>query len=385
MIPRNTPNTSLEDYKKYNTTYKQVVQAASSDSIFVWGCADNTNVTSMTRVLPNAEALPVGSVFPKVTLPLLVVDGFEWINDWNATLTPTQKNISIDDDESPFYTESGRVGFIPDGAWGRNPNVTFMPQPLTVNETRVLILRTWATVENITTCEGDDPTIPSDVQRRRIDTGSWNFCFVYARLRYRAGVAVCPDCRISFPTVIQNDLYGRLEISPDPLVQEALDISSRLGTKLILGKYAVPNPSKFPSTQAQAIELLSRAYQVAWISLTRALAKTSVEAEVLIPIKTSQTDIKVWRVVLWNLPHLAILILGLGFVTLHGHRRLPWVRNPAVAAILLDTSELTNKWADKDVWTERPPIPIDQMLVLARDGDSDVEKTGMCKRRVILS
>jgi len=68
MIPRNTPNTSLEDYKKYNTTYKQVAQAASSDSIFVWGCADNTNVTSMMRVLPNAEALPVGSVFPKVVL-----------------------------------------------------------------------------------------------------------------------------------------------------------------------------------------------------------------------------------------------------------------------------------------------------------------------------
>lgn len=38
-----------------------------------------------------------------------------------------------------------------------------MPQPLIVNETRVLTLRTIATVEDITTCEGDDPTIPSDV------------------------------------------------------------------------------------------------------------------------------------------------------------------------------------------------------------------------------
>jgi len=132
------------------------------------------NETSVTRVLSDADALPVGSVFSKVTLPLLVVDGFEWIQDWNANL---------DELESPFYTESGQVGLIPDGPWGRNLSATVMPQPLIANETRVLIIRTLATVENITTCEGDDPTVPSDVLRR-IDP--WSFCFVYAHLTYRA-------------------------------------------------------------------------------------------------------------------------------------------------------------------------------------------------------
>jgi len=87
----------------------------------------------------------------KVTLPLLVVDGFEWIQDWNANLTPAQKNISIDELESSFYTESGQVGLILDG----NLSATVMPQPL--------IVRTLSTVENITTCEGDDPTLPSNV------------------------------------------------------------------------------------------------------------------------------------------------------------------------------------------------------------------------------
>lgn len=344
MIPRSTPDISIENYKKYNTTYKQVAQEAYSDAVFVWGCADNANETSMTRVLPNADALPVGSVFPKVTLPLLVVDGFEWIRDWNATLTPTQKNISIDELESPFYTESGRVVLIPDGPWGRNLNITVMPQPLVVNETRVLIIRTFATVENITTCEGDDPTVPLDVQRRRIDITPWRFCFVYAHLTYRAGVALCQDCRVSFPYVIQNGDYRPLDLSPDPLVQEALDISSRLATKLTLGKYIAPPVSKFPTTQSQVVELLSRAYQVAWIALTRTLAKATVETEVLVPIKTSQAVITVWRVVVWNLPHLAIFILGLCFIALCKYMELPWVRDPAISALLLDTSELTRQW-----------------------------------------
>ena len=195
------------------------------------------NEMSVTRVLSDADAVLVGSVFPKVTLPLLIVDGFEWIQDWNANL---------DELESPFYTESGQVGLIPDGPWGRNLSATVMPQPLIVNETLVLIIRTLSTVENITSCEGDDPTVPSDVLRRRIYVDPWSFCFVYAHLTYRAGVALC---RVFFQYVIQNDDYGPLDLSPDPLVQEALDISSRLATKLTLGKYVVPPVSKISTIQ----------------------------------------------------------------------------------------------------------------------------------------
>jgi len=362
-----------------------VNEEAYSDAVFVWGCADNANATSMTRVLPNLDTLPVGSVLPKVTLPLLVVDGFEWIKDWSATLTVAQRDIAIDDLHGPFYTESGRVGLIPDGPWGRNPNVTVMPQPLIVNETRVLMLRTLATVENLTTCDGDDLTIPSDVQRRRIDIDPWKFCFVYAHLTYRAGVALCYGCRVSFPNVVQNDVFFPLELSPDPLVQEALDISSRLATKLTIGKYVAPPVSKFPTTQAQSIELISRAYQVAWIALTRALAKASVETDVLIPIKMSQADIENWRVVLWNLPHLAFFVLGLGFIWLHKFMKLPWMVNPAISALFLDTSDLTNRWGDRDVWLDPPPSRIIELLTLPRPtGDNGKEKTERFKRKVIL-
>lgn len=359
-IPRNAPGLSLQDYRQNPGTMSEVIATSAAMGDVTWGTTGN-NSTMMTRVLQGGDLLPIGSTFQTLTVPFFVVELFQWIKDPNSTLTLQQQTLLFNyAGYSPYITRNGWLGLIPDTAWGPLTN-TNMTDPAIVAETRILSIRL-----NVTSpgglnnkCDNVDDTIPSDVGRYHYSTSTSEECFVFAQVTYRAGVARCDNCTSVSPAVIQRSA-SQLTPIPDSLTAEALAIAPYVGTNLMATGWADPPIAR---TQDHAIEFLSRTYQSAWNALTSTFGERSVATDVHLSVSMTQASVTKWRVWIWVVFHLVAIAVDLVFVAEHRLARHPWVDNPDLAALFLNTEELRGLWGSNDPW-RRGDMP-DVMLRLA--------------------
>ena len=385
-ITRGATGNSLQDFLVYNLTQTQVYFTSAIMANAAWG-GGGGNLTTMKRVLPSTQLLSNGSIIHNVTIPYFAVDDFTWIKNPDSVLTKAQTDVACDvGPSSPFSSRKGLLGLVPDNLWGplKENDSQSMREPHVENRTRLLVIRTkWVplgadgqlTGEG---CQQDGPDgldIPPDVGRHRaVHPGASDECFVFAWVRVRAGVAQCQSCPITLPTVVQHDGNQNppLRLEPDALTSQAIAISAIVGTWMILFNYGVPSPNAISDIQPRAVELLSRAYQVAWNSLTEQFGMELEETELEIAVKTSQAFVQKWRVYFWISLHLVVLVIGLCFTAWHLIRyKQPWVANPAFAAFCLDTNIVKEKLQGMgvDPWQPRPTLP-HLMLGLENAGSS---------------
>src|SRR5258707_7952322 len=141
--------------------------------------------------------------------------------------------------------------------------------------------------------------------------------------------------------------------------------------------WAVPPDPPFKTAKERATEFLSRSYQAAWSSLTDSLGQKSFTSDVQIAVPTTQAHIKKWRVLLWVALHLIVMLSALFSLASHQSTSYPWLRNPALAVLYLDTEELRRRdvWGENDPWGPDVNNP-DVKLSLADGGSS--------RRRIIV-
>jgi len=338
---------SLEGYNTYIENVSLSRDYAAAIAILLWN--NDQNSTSMKRRLDNATFIPRRSKLEKITIPYFSVTSFEWIKDPNNTLTSRQKAIGSSGNYNPFYGGSGRVGFLPDDQWGPNFK-DFKPIPRIISETRILAMRTSRRLTPDAACSDDFGSIPSDVGRMFLPDRIPNIydCMVFAHVTYRAGVAYCQDCEITSAVVSSG--VDALQPAPDSLTMAALAFAPYVGVSFTYTGFAMPPAISFPTTEKRSIELMSRAYQSAWIALTTSGLELET-TKVTVALDTSQAYVTKWRVYAWAALHLLLLLLGVLFLLLESGCHYPWLQCPPFAALALDTQRLTNQLsADHDPW-----------------------------------
>ena len=358
-VPHNKPGSTLETYRRDPNT---IVATSVAMGDVTWGTL-GTNSTWMTRVLQTVNLLSNGSTLHNITLPFFFVDNFEWIKDPDATLTSQQKALLIDNvSYNPHVMQvNNSQGLIPDVRWGPlTTNVT--PEPRVVSETRILSLRLQPGPRG---CDiPHEAQIPSDVNQYHHLYNTTEECFVFAQVTYRAGVALCADCLLTAPAVIQQSPYS-LTLLPDSLTEEALAIAPHVGTTLLSSAWAYPPEEQpFPKVQDRAGEFLSRSYQSAWNALTDSSGERSLTTNLKLSVKTTEALVTKWRVLVWVFLHLFPIFAKLFFYANHRSTSYPWLDSPSFDALFLDTEELRNAC---DSWNPDENLP-DAMLKLADPG-----------------
>lgn len=370
-ISQSAAGISLENYRIYDEEKDRVLYVATSTANVAWGSPelgqDSTLGTIVARrVVNNARYLAVGSTVNSISLPYFAVDAFEWIQDPISTLTTQQKSLNGQVNRwSPWSAVEGQVGLIPDAEWGPpTGSANVAPEPHTVAETRVLSLRLGRLHED--KCQSTYSSyFPPGLQIYLSHSGNNYDCYAFAKVTYRAGSATCSNCRLASSTVFQND--GSLELKPDALTREALALAPSLGTKLLFTGYAVLQTEDM---QKFALEIVSRSYQSAWTCLTDLYGDQTGQTEVLVSVLVSKAVIDQWRVYLWVILHILVLLVGMLLVFVQSRCAHPWVDDPTLAAFLLDKGEVVGQegWEGIDPWHPgQDKLP--ERLVILEDSD----------------
>jgi len=379
-IMRGVSGADASGFFLYPDLQSSVIDLGTASANLAWVDiqSNSTNITepstTFRRVLPGARFLPVNSTVNNVTVPYFVVTDFEWIKDPDSILTKNQTNFLSDYSTfSPYFSGSyGRMGLLPDDdkEWGpQNPNSNSTLDPHIVSETRLLSFRVQRRQVNETPCSTIEPfPIDPGIQvNLHQNIPNYHDCFAFANVTYQAGAAVCHNCEIISPTVVQG--HYPLQIIPDSFTSLALELAPSLGMWLNFSGYAVPQ--NYDTRRELAIELTSRSYQAAWAAYSDRFGNLAEETDVQIAIPTSRVEVIPWRVFLWVLLHLLFLVLGLLFAHIQSYCGHPWVEDPTMAIFWLDTSAIASSSDGQniDLWKPGAKPPGDGMLVLENPSD----------------
>ena len=387
-IMQGVPGSDISWYRNQSFFVSNVIESAASLELVSWGYL-NTNSTTLhipsniTRrpILQPAshqliQYLNVNSTLDSIRLPYFSVDKFEYITDPDGTLTSQQ--ISLLNDSSaynPYINGGGLAAFLPDTSWGpgSDPN---LPVPVTVlSESRILSILLFYPFSPNFSSPFPEYFIPSSVNFYPTLTANSTYysCFAFANVTYTAGAAICQNCRIASPAIVEGNVSSaNLKPVPDPLTIEALAITPSVLSHSLLARFSDTSPRLSldgeTSVQSFVIEFMSRAYQSAWSELVIELGETGPENQtnVEFAIPASHPTILRWRVCFWAGLHLGVLLCGIIFAYWQSHYRHPWVSNSTMVAFQLDTAGIfkEGRVADpKDPWDPTAEYPAGRLLL----------------------
>ena len=296
------------------------------------------------------QTIPINSTLDSIRLPYFRVDKFEYITDPASTLTRQQKLLLNDSSVyNPYSNEQGLAAFLPDTSWGpgSDPN---LPDPVDVlSESRILSILLFSDSSSSPNCSVTYPEyfIPSSVNfYLTLNANSTYYsCFAFANVTYTAGAAICQDCMIVSPAVVEGCVDGsNLTPVSDPLTIEALAITPSVATHSLqtgfIHMWSDVSIGVETSLKSYAMEFVSRAYQSAWSYLAYDLGRPGPENQtnVVYALPASHPTILQWRVYFWAGLHLVVLICGITFAYWHSHYQHSWFSNPTMLAFELDTT-----------------------------------------------
>ena len=340
-------------WETFSSQRSELVVKAAGIASSSWGGTNET--AAMKRVLPTTRYLPINSTLNNVTVPYFTVRALEWIADPMHTLSPEQIHsveqtnplLSISSSSNPLQIVAPTVALIPDKPWApmRNGSSFYSPAPSVISETRLLVAL-YSRQDISIPCGRNTSTFFGELP---LDVGFYeeNFsafetnCYVYARVTYDAGVAVCSPCRISAHTVVQN--ITPLSLGPDTMTAEALAMMPELTAMMALMNVSVPQ--SFNNINQYTVEVLSRSYGAAWTALTNlmGLESTVLETNATVSVPVSQARILHWRLYVWWILNISVTFSGLLFIAVQVYCKKPLVVDTLMAALLLDTSDVLHE------------------------------------------
>ena len=366
----------ISPYRNESVVVSDTIERGAALALVSWG---NLNTNSSYLTLPSnltrraiiqwadtqtVQILPIGSTMDTIRLPYFKVNNFKYIADPEAVLSNEQ--ISLLNDSSiynPYIKDQGFAAFLPDASWGpgSNPN---LPEPTNVSESRILSIRVLSPTDSNCTSPFSDFFIPSNVNfYPTLTANSTRYsCFAFANVTYTAGGAVCQNCKIVSPAVVEGNIDDKdLQPVPDPLTVEALAIAPSVGTHTLLTVFADVTSDISTPLNSLAIEFVSRAYQSAWSSLVLSLGYIGPnnQTSVSFALPASHPTVTRWRVYVWAGLQLTLLLCGVAFAYWQSHFRHPWFSDPTMIAFQLDTARIFQQGAvaPKDPWDPDAEYP----------------------------
>ena len=381
-ITQGIPGTDISTYRSRSVLVSNAIEGGAALGLVSWGFLSTdtsklpipSNITrrTITRFPANRiQRLPIGSTLDSIRLPYFRMDKFEYIMDPDATLTSQQKLLLNDSSVyNPYNNDQGLVALLPDTSWGPGyePN---LPDPVNVTEFRILSIKVPQRSPRIPSCNSPFPAsaMPSNVNFYRTLTANstYHSCFAFANVTYTACSAICQDCMIVSPAVVEANMSSaNLQPVPDPLTIEALAITPLIATQsVVTGSLDVLYSDWIDletSLQSFVMEAISQGYQSAWTYLACELGGLGPENQtsVAFAIPALHPTVLRWRVYTWAGLHLGFLLCGITFAYWHSHYRHPWVSNPTMIAFQLDTAGIFKEGRvanSKDPWDPTAKYP----------------------------
>ncbi|EDR01498.1 uncharacterized protein LACBIDRAFT_333257 [Laccaria bicolor S238N-H82] len=391
-LPEGVPGSDISFYRNQLLAL-QVIELAATLAVVSWGV---TNTNSSNLPLPSNLTrraimqavnlhLPPNLTLETILLPYFTVENFEYITDPESTLSSQQWSLLNDSSPfNPYLLGGGFAALFPDGSWGPGSS-TNLPSPVNVTESRILGIQ----VENPFTPSCSP--LPKSMVPQNVTpylTSIINFplysCFIFANMTYTASAAVCRDCKIVSPTVVQGHM-GSVHPIADSLTIEALAITPSVTTHILYNAYADPVPDDSSTIQDLAIEFVSRSYQSAWSALAYVLGDVAQhnQTSVLIAVPASHPSLVLWRVYFWAGLHLAVLLGGIAFVYFQSRFHHPWISHPMTAAFLLDTTGIFKEGGAAnamDPWNPDAKYPAGKLKL----NDYDPTRPGQARTVVLV-
>ncbi|KAF8597979.1 hypothetical protein BDV93DRAFT_595556 [Ceratobasidium sp. AG-I] len=341
--------------------------AAAGPAIRAWSTSamvgDARISTSLRRSIPSAYSLPINSTLANITVPFFRVDSIEWLNETELNAMDPILRGAIDasstvlrygptGDNPLWIQQDGTVAVLKNTTW--QANQTF-PSPITLVGEYYIAIRIG---QNIT---GSDclplqlaffgPESPAMAYGR---TGFSNApttnCHGFARIRLRAGVGQCYNCRIIAPSVVQNT--SDVTLVPDVLTQEAMNLLPTTVAKLVS-----QNASLVPiynNLNEYVAATLTQAYSGAWMGLINMLQPPHVETAVQIPILVSKARVDSNRVWIWLGMHLCFTLSGMLLLSAQTKCERSIVVDPALEVLFLDTTKIAPPTEVENNWVLTP-------------------------------
>lgn len=332
------------------------VQRASALTVHAWNSVSDTSRSTPTlkRVLPSVQSLPVGSSLNNVTIPMFVIESFDWITDSSdvsstqlAFLSPAYtpgvmySAAANTNPSNPLQSTPGVLALLPDAPYNSSAyDSSLLPQPMMIqSKTGVVAVNT----NYDAYCDDSTIGIFGQLPPNIFTSGAkniWGYtsCFVFAKITYSAGAAVCNGCEVVFPLVVQNPAGVELTLQPDEATEQTMYVMSD-----VIGELASSNvtmPILWDSLEAYTKEVLVRGYSSAWTVMSEMIAFYSPKPStfVTIPIPTSRAFVDRRR--LWGWYALQVLTFIGGLVFLMHIRmadRYP-ITNPLIHGLMLDVN-----------------------------------------------
>ena len=380
-ITQGIPGTDISYYRNASFYVSAAIEGGAALELVSWGLNTNSsnlpipsNITRRAIIQSEnnqtIQNLLVNSTLDSIRLPYFRVDKFEYITDPDATLTSKQKLLLNDSSVyNPYSNDQGLAAFLPDTSWGPG-FVRNLPDPVNVSESRILSILLFPATSPNCSSTFIESFIPSSVNfYPTLTTNSTYYsCFAFANVTYVAGAAICQDCTIIAPAVVEGNVSStNLRRVADPLTIEALAITPSVASHTLLTTFADFSSSNLTNgvesyVESYVIEFVSRAYQAAWSYLVIELGDLGSENQtnVVFAIPASHPSILRWRVYFWAGLHLGALLCGITFAYWHSHYRHSWFSSPTMIAFQLDTTGIFKEGgvADpKDPWDPAAKYP----------------------------
>ncbi|KAF8316596.1 hypothetical protein DL93DRAFT_2154652 [Clavulina sp. PMI_390] len=353
------------------------IQRASALSTHAWTSVTDApdSPTTFKRVVPSVESLPVGASLNSITIPIFDIESFEWVTDSSdvtqaqlsylspsnspGTLFPTAAGQNP---TNPLLSSAGALALLPDVPYNTISATlshdTSQQQPVMVQSKSTIAA---VAVNYYGDCDASTIAIfgrlPSNILTTSVhDATGYSMCFVFAKITYSAGAAVCTGCEVVFPLVVQNPAGAKLSLQPDIATTQALYVMAD-----VIGTLTTSNvtlPAVWDNIESYTKEILVRGYSSAWTVMSELFAFYSPlpSTYVDIPVNTSRADVDHRRLWGWYALQVLAFVGGLIFLMhIHMVERYP-ISNPLMHGLMLDVNmSVENKTVAEmhlDTWTE---------------------------------
>jgi hypothetical protein len=323
------------------TRLTRLYTLANQYSVFAYQNNSETNILKRN----GPTQLKVNSRVRGITIPYFSIQSFEWLRDPATQLGEGHKRLleNIPVVENTFLAFGPIVTFLPD-SWSipeNDPSRPF-PEPSIVQERRLVAGQPLVTRPGNPCNPGIFPNFTSEIGyyvHVTSDVPPVQYCYILAWVTFRAGVADCTSCRVSFPGVFQSD--NDLTVKPDPLSREVIDTMRWTTFRMI--NLGLSTPRAHQDNLAGFVsELLLRSYVSTWSAFSNIMgsAEPAQLDGVELAIEGLRARLSLIRVAVWLGLNLMVTVSGLVFIVLQRGCQQSIVAEPALAALLLDTEDL---------------------------------------------
>ncbi|RDW58615.1 hypothetical protein BP6252_13091 [Coleophoma cylindrospora] len=342
------------------------------------------------RRIPSISGLQLNSTFENITMPYFAISSLQWmssneqagddldmLNDvaWNDS----NSLLGFSDNFNPFEisTDPGRLTMVNEVQYQPENTVDGVysyPVPKLRKESKWIIMGIQGGTESPGTCAPSDITFGSMFGPVTSLGNLTETCVAFARVSFTAGVSKCNTCRVVSDSLVEAQ-SNLAEPSSDPLVDLAIAMMPE-----VLFYMIIVNATSYPTwnnLDGFTRGMLSIAYQASWNALAIDFAvDPASQVHYKLPFAVLRASVTKWRVAVWCGANLLVALACCTFALIQSPCRLKDPTDPALTAMLLDATAVTDQISSEAYDSNDTGGEIDSLrlrLVVPTSGQSTCE------------